>query len=514
MSKLDHLHYNTMKVPASTSPNLGGASSVTLPQSSAALNVEEYASNPPNQERTGFPKQGGQSLSYWLQQVRCDPLLDHRTTETLPKDTDTVVIGSGISGTLVAKHLLETWPSRKVVIIEAREFCSGATGRNAGHCKPDQWRGYGKFEKAYGQEQALKILNNEAATWRALTAYVKDHNVECDLWIGDTLDVPLDDEVAKVAREVFERYKTAGGKVDHIKVTHDPVEAACISRIKGARACYAWQASTLQPWKLTAHIMRENLNMGANLQTYTLAKYITADETGTRKWLVHTDRGTIACDTVVHATNAYSAALEPSLAGIITPKPHICNRVVPPRAFSGSQTLSNSYGVLLPDGGLFTINPRCTADGNFMFGGSNPGQKALDEWVEKHPENCINDGLANLDSVTTHVKGFVNTEFDGWKDANFGPGEGFEYSWSGIIGLSADGVPFVGEVPRKQGQWICAGHHGHGMARIFTAAPGLVKLMSGEPWNATGLPEVYQITPERLNTLRRRNEEAPKVAVI
>ena len=162
---------------------------------------------------------------------------------------------------------------------------------------------------------------------------------------------------------------------------------------------------------------------------------------------------------VVHATNAYSAALEPSLRGVITPKPHICNRVVSPQALSGSSAIENSYGVLLPDGALFSINPRCTSDGNIMFGGSNPGQKALDAWVEQNPENCINDGLANLD-LTKHVRTFAEGEFMGWKAADFGPGEGFEYSWSGIIGLSADGVPFVGEMPGKPGQWICAGHHG------------------------------------------------------
>ena len=302
-------------------------------------------------------------------------------------------------------------------------------------------------------------MDNERATWKALVAYVKENNVDCDLWVGETLDVPLDEEVAKIAKEIFERYAEAGGKVDHIQVTHDPVEAAQKSRIKNAKACYSWQASTLQPWKLTAHIMRDNISKGANLQTHTTANSI-SDGTRYRRWMVHTERGDITCDTVVHATNAYSATLEPSLRGIITPKPHMCNRVVPPQAFSGSKAISNSYGVLLPDGALFSINPRSYSDGNIMFGGSNPGQKELDGWVEKHPENCINDGLANLDGVTKYVRKFAESEFKGWKDAPEGPGEGFEYSWSGIIGLSADSVPFVGELPGKPGQYICAGHHG------------------------------------------------------
>ena len=438
----------------------GDAGSVTLTNSSTALNVEEYASPPTNQMRIGFPKQDGQSLSYWLQQVRSDPLLDHRTTEDLPDDVNTVIIGSGITGTLAAREHLSIWPDKTVVVLEAREFCSGATGRNAGHCKPDQWRGFGKFEKAYGREQAIKILNNEADTWNALVSYVQKHNVDCDLWIGDTLDVPVDDEVARLAKEVFERYREAGGRVDHIKVTQDPADAARISRIKDAKACYAWQASTLQPWKLTAHVMRNNLQKGANLQTYTMAKYVSKATEGRRRWTVHTDRGDIACDNVVHATNAYSAALEPTLKGIVTPKPHICTEVVPPRAVSGSRAVRNSYGVLLPDGALFSINPRCTADGNVMFGGSNPGQQALDDWVEKHPENCINDGLANVQGVTQCIKSFIDDKFEGWGEIEYGPGEGIQYSWSGIIGLSVDGVPFVGELPSKPGQWICAGHHG------------------------------------------------------
>jgi len=51
------------------------------------------------------------------------------------------------------------------------------------------------------------------------------------------------------------------------------------------------------------------------------------------------------------------------------------------------------------------------------------------------------------------------------------------------------------------------------MARIFTAAPGLVKLMQGEPYSSTGLPEAYEMTPARLKML----QDAPsfgKVAII
>lgn len=69
---------------------------VTSPNTSTSLNVDEYAAADAG-KRTGYPLPAGQSYSYWLQGVRCDPLLDHRSTETLPTEVDTVIIGSGVS---------------------------------------------------------------------------------------------------------------------------------------------------------------------------------------------------------------------------------------------------------------------------------------------------------------------------------------------------------------------------------------------------------------------------------
>jgi hypothetical protein len=51
------------------------------------------------------------------------------------------------------------------------------------------------------------------------------------------------------------------------------------------------------------------------------------------------------------------------------------------------------------------------------------------------------------------------------------------------------------------------------MARIFTAAPALVMLMDGKKWEDTGLPDVYQITEERIERLALVKERKA-VAVI
>jgi ribulose 1,5-bisphosphate synthetase/thiazole synthase len=70
--------------------------------------------------------------SFW----RTEPhaLDSHRSTELLPNECDIVIIGAGYAGASLAHHILsQISPGSQppsIVILEARQACSGATGRN------------------------------------------------------------------------------------------------------------------------------------------------------------------------------------------------------------------------------------------------------------------------------------------------------------------------------------------------------------------------------------------------
>jgi Ni,Fe-hydrogenase III small subunit len=69
--------------------------------------------------------------SFWRTQPHA--LDSHRSTETLPTEADIVVIGAGYAGASVTHHILEQTEAANtpsIVILEGREACSGATGRN------------------------------------------------------------------------------------------------------------------------------------------------------------------------------------------------------------------------------------------------------------------------------------------------------------------------------------------------------------------------------------------------
>ena len=74
------------------------------------------------------------TTSYW-QEPPDEAVADLRTTAELPGSADTVVVGSGITGAAVAWHLLQHQRpgdpgTARVLMLEARQACSGATGRN------------------------------------------------------------------------------------------------------------------------------------------------------------------------------------------------------------------------------------------------------------------------------------------------------------------------------------------------------------------------------------------------
>jgi monoamine oxidase len=72
----------------------------------------------------------GYTQSFWRTQP--DPLDSHQSTPELPTEADILIIGGGYVGASAAYHLLsdQKEAAPRVVLVEARELCSGATGRN------------------------------------------------------------------------------------------------------------------------------------------------------------------------------------------------------------------------------------------------------------------------------------------------------------------------------------------------------------------------------------------------
>jgi glycine/D-amino acid oxidase-like deaminating enzyme len=154
---------------------------------------------------------------YWRSEP--DSLDNHRSAKSFPEKTDIVVIGAGYAGASIAYHLLEEGePSERpsIVILEARQVCSGATGRNGeehflplrpamrcvmsanrlptgGHLKPDVYNFVGTVAERYGGEAAAELAAFECAHIPAIESVVEKEGIQCDLQVSQAHDVQLDE---------------------------------------------------------------------------------------------------------------------------------------------------------------------------------------------------------------------------------------------------------------------------------------------------------------------------------
>lgn len=96
--------------------------------------------------------------SYWLDDAPFPELVDIQ--HKLPEGADVVIIGSGITGAAAAKSLLELGGSGlSVVVLEARQLCSGATGRNGGHIKVVPYEVFSTLrERGLSAERAREMV--------------------------------------------------------------------------------------------------------------------------------------------------------------------------------------------------------------------------------------------------------------------------------------------------------------------------------------------------------------------
>ncbi|KIY72603.1 FAD dependent oxidoreductase [Cylindrobasidium torrendii FP15055 ss-10] len=462
--------------------------------------MSTIANGAANPTAPGYPRPDP-CISFWLQGTRgSQSLLGHRTTEDLPASAEVAIIGSGISGAATAYFLLTgPNPPKSVVMLEARELCYGATGRNGGHCRPDCYRGYTGYKAHFGKDQAMKILQNEMDTLNLVTEIIDKEGLRdvCDFWRGLSFDVAMDQECKDFFYNSYKEFIADGGKVEGIvEWIEDAAEAEKRTRSKGAVAAAEFPAASLWPYKLVTALIKLCIDKhGLNVQTNTPVRSVSEAEGDA--WLLKTDRGDLKADKVVYATNAFTATLLPEFIGRIAPYRGQCSAVVPTKPFSGSKmlthTYSHRYGV--NDFDYMIQRPK---DGVIIIGGGR-WKVPVDQLIGN------TDDTSKIPVLTEHLKGSMASYMTGWGEEKVG--EGLLVDWTGIMGYTPEAVPYVGALHGKRNAYISAGHSGHGMARTFTCSRGIAMLIRGESWAATGLPECFEPTPERLARPKETVEE-------
>ncbi|KAK4570099.1 hypothetical protein LTR86_003069 [Recurvomyces mirabilis] len=427
---------------------------------------------------------------YWRNEVK--PIDEHRSTESLPPHADIVIIGAGYAGAAIAHHLLERHSNHhdqslpSIVILEAREACSGATGRNGGHFKPDPFSRAANVLKTHGKAVAEHVAAFEARQVQKVRAFVDDEEIDCDFEEVTVRDVCL----YPAGRDKIEADLVALNEADistarSLEYSSDR-EAEEISGVKGAKSCLTFNAARLWPYRLVSHMLEKAVSRGINLQTHTPVTSVTPTGEGSDAslWAVNSSRGSIQCSTVIYATNAYTSALVPELKDKIVPVRGMVARLLPA---TDAPLLNDSYMMRFSEFEYDYMISR--PDGSIIVGGAKRDfYDELHEWY-----NVCDDGRL-MKGATHYFDGYMQRHFSGWENCDVRT----DQIWTGIMGYSNDGFPYVGPVYGKPGQYICAGFTGHGMPQIFLSAKAIAEMVTaGVSAAEVDLPLPYHTSPDR-----------------
>lgn len=161
------------------------------------------------------------STPFWA--IPRSPLASHGSTDPLPAKVDVLVIGSGISGTSFAREFLGSCdPKCTVAMLDAREVCYGATGRNGGHITPPLYQDLDVLEKIVGTEHAKEILRFRRAHFPALMEVAREEGLtDATLRKVEMREVFFEQSLYEEMRQKLERY------IELVPEERGEFEAAC-----------------------------------------------------------------------------------------------------------------------------------------------------------------------------------------------------------------------------------------------------------------------------------------------
>ncbi|KAF2182451.1 FAD dependent oxidoreductase-like protein [Zopfia rhizophila CBS 207.26] len=466
--------------------------------------------------------------SYWHNPK--SPLANHREP-SLPQECDYLIIGSGISGTLVAHNLLNVFPSAHIVMLEARDACGGATGRNGGHTKAASYRTYLQHRKDLGKEEALKIVRLEYKNILETHRVAREMGIDCESQVCNTVDIVYDHETFDEGKEAIETLKAdaseeerkEGGMAWYKIHGQDETmpkfwvgsknENPAVKGEEKVAGAFEYLAGRISAYRFSTGVLESCVERGLKLWTNTPVLSITSvvKKLGIlTPWReVTTSRGLVRAANVILATNGYTANLLSTLQSKIVPLRGQVTAQRPGNFAKFPTPLPTTYSFIYKNGYEYMI-PRPLTNGpqHIVIGG---GLGRLPAGGATQYGTC-DDSTLNLE-ISKYLRGslvgYFGRENWGEKDGNEDELRRVVQEWTGIMGATADGRPFVGEMPDTEGLWISAGFNGHGMVQCLKCAEALVHIIKGHILeDIKWFPRSFLISAERIDgsTFRGRTD--------
>ena len=343
---------------------------------------------------------------------------------------DVAVVGAGITGLSVARMLVESGAT--VAVVDAGPVCAGVTGYTTAKITSLHTLIYASLRESFGVERAAGYAAANQAALAKIQDIVAADGIDCDLEEAAAYTYTLDEKQVESIEKEVDAAQEAGLPASLTTDTDLPYPVLAAIRVD--------DQAQFHPRKFCLGLAEAIVGAGGQIYERTRARDLDEGH------VLHTEGGRITADAVVVATHipfvdtgGYFGRMEPKRSYAVAARA----RGERPRGMYISA-------------GEPSRSIRSTPDGWVILGGE--GHK-----------------VGHDDDTTQRY-----AALEAWAAEHFDL-EPIEHRWSAQDYAPADGLPFVGPLPGRDGAFVATGFGKWGMSNGVASALILRDLVEGRP---------------------------------
>ncbi len=357
---------------------------------------------------------------------------------------DVGIVGGGIAGCSAALALAER--GYQVTLLEAERIGWGASGRSGGQAIFGLAAEQQALEAWVGLEDARRIWDLTLTGLTSMQQRIQRHRIDCDWVSGEMFTAIKPRQWHSLQRwqdELVRRYDYHGARL---------IEAPELSQLLATRryigALYDGACGHLHPLRYTQGLARAAREAGARLYERSRVTELTRTQGKVR---LHTADGTLECDHVLLAGNAWLGPVVPELQRKLMTIASYVIATEPLGAQRASELIRNNAAVC--DTNWILDYFRLSSDHRLLFGGR------------------VNYSLLNLRSISPATRARMLGVYPQLRDVRI------DYAWGCLLDITLNRGPHFGRLGPNT--YFLQGFSGHGIALAGLAGELVAEAIAG-----------------------------------